>query len=266
MDLREFLFLPLAEQRFNFTVSARERGLFAGSEFLRRAAAELRVNVEWIAPDGFPLQSGTPVLVGSGDAGQVTGAEETLLGGIGKPSGVATAAADFVRTAQGRARIVCGAWKKVSPAVRADLRQAIAVGGAGIRIADEAFIYLDKNCVRMFGGVGPAIRRAKEFDPERLVVVQLRGEREPVGREARTAVAAGAGILMVDTGDLADIKDAVDEIRRGGRRDKARLAFAGGVVLARVPAAIAAGADIIDVGRAVIDAPMLDFRFDVEEV
>jgi len=265
LEVREFLFLPLDQRHFNFTVSAREKGLFAGAGFLRRMAAELRLHVGWAADDGFPLQDGTPVFAGSGGAEQVAAAEETLLGGIGKPSGVATAAAAFVRRSAGRARIVCGAWKKVWPAMRADLRQAVAVGGAGIRIADEPFIYLDKNYVRMFGGIGPAVGRAKEFVPERLVVVQLRGETQSVGQEAHAAMEAGAGVLMIDTGNPADLREAVDAARQGGWRDLVKVAFAGGVTLDELPSIIAAGADIIDVGRAVIDAPMLDFRLDVGE-
>ena len=42
-----------------------------------------------------------------------------------------------------------------------------------------------------------------------------------------------------------------------------RIAFAGGVTGLTLDDVIAAGADIVDVGRSVIDAPLLDFRFDV---
>jgi nicotinate-nucleotide pyrophosphorylase (carboxylating) len=44
-----------------------------------------------------------------------------------------------------------------------------------------------------------------------------------------------------------------------------QLAFGGGVTLRTVVEAAAAGADIVDVGRAIIDAPLLDFSLDVEE-
>ncbi|MCG0275185.1 MAG: hypothetical protein L5655_03345 [Thermosediminibacteraceae bacterium] len=186
------------------------------------------------------------------------------MGVIGKASGVATAAAEMVDKARGRIRVVCGAWKKVPPEVRQDLRQAIAVGGAGIRIVDEPFVYLDKNYVRMFGGVGPAVRRARKLEG-RVVVVQLRGEEAPLTEEAKEAVAEGANILMVDTGKLQDLVLVNEVASKEGFREKIRLAFSGGVTRDELDEIIAAGADIVDVGRAIIDAPLLDFTLDVKK-
>ena len=48
-----------------------------------------------------------------------------------------------------------------------------------------------------------------------------------------------------------------------GFRDRVRIAFAGGVSADGLEEVISAGADIVDVGRAIIDAPILDFRLDV---
>ena len=266
MELREFLFLPLQGRKFKFTIRARQNGVFAGAGFLGHLVARMDLDVEWLADNGHQLETGTPVLIAGGGAEQVAAAEEMLLAGIGKPSGVATAAAAFVRESAGRARIVCGAWKKVWPEVREQLREAVAVGGAGVRIAQEPFVYLDKNYVRMFGGIGPAVGRARELVPPKLVVVQLRGETQRVGQEAHAAVEAGAGVLMIDTGVVDDLREATEAARQGGWRDRVKIAFAGGVTLDQLPSIIAAGADVIDVGRAVIDAPLLDFRLDVEGV
>lgn len=263
MELREFLFAPLGRHKFEFVVSAREPGRFSGASRLVQLAEELGVRVEWAAREGVPLSAGLPVLRGRGTGEQVAAAEEVLLGVIGKPSGVATAAAEFVRRGGGQ-RVVCGAWKKVAPETRTALRQAIATGGAAIRVSEEPFIYLDKNYVRMFGGVGPAVSRAKEFIPGRLVVVQLRGETKPVADEAGEAAGAQAEVIMIDTGRMDDLRIAVDAAKRGGWRERTRIAFAGGVTLDRLAEAVAAGADVVDVGRAIIDAPMLDFRLDVQ--
>lgn len=264
MELRDFLFLPLKDQRFNFTVTVQEKGVFSGSGQLEKKSAELGIDVDLIAPEGALLLPGTAVFRAGGEAEQIARAEEILLGVIGKPSGVATAAADFVRESKGKIKVVCGAWKKVAPELRMDLRQAIATGGAGIRITDQPFVYLDKNYVRMFGGTGPAVRRAGEFETGRLVVVQLRGEKQPVADEAREAVEAGAAILMIDTGDINDLRIVLKAAMNGGWREKVRIAFAGGVTRDKLASVIAAGVDIVDVGRAIIDAPMLDFRLDAE--
>ncbi len=263
MELREFLFLPLKEKKFTFTIRAKEAGLFSGVNSLKQMLTNLSLHVDWVAPEGHSLVNGAVVLTGKGEAEQVAKAEEMLLGLISKPSGVATAAAEFIKASQGKIKVVCGAWKKVAPEVRAALRQAIATGGAGMRITDVPFIYLDKNYVRMFGGVGAAVSRAKALEEERLIAVQLKGETNPILEEAVEAVRAGAGILMIDTGELDDLHAVTKASESGGWRDEVQIAFAGGLTLDELPKVIDAGADIVDVGRSIIDAPLLDFSLDM---
>jgi nicotinate-nucleotide pyrophosphorylase (carboxylating) len=69
---------------------------------------------------------------------------------------------------------------------------------------------------------------------------------------------------MVDTGELEDLATAAATLRRANWENKIKLAFAGGVTASELETVIAAGADIVDVGRAIIDAPLLDYRLDVE--
>ncbi|WP_338823545.1 Nicotinate-nucleotide pyrophosphorylase [carboxylating] [Moorella humiferrea] len=266
MELREFLFAPLGRQTASFAITAREKGILSGADRLKQVADELGLEVTWSAPEGYALEPGSCLFRAVGEATAIIHAEEMLLGIIGKPSGVATAAADFVRRARGRIKVVCGAWKKVTPEIRSELRRAIATGGAGIRISDDPFIYLDKNYVRLLGGIEPAVGRARTYDSKRVIAVQIRGETRPVAAEAEAAVKAGAGIIMVDTGRLEELATVIEAARRGGWREKVKIAFAGGVTPANLEAVIAVGADIVDVGRAIIDAPLLDLSLDVERV
>lgn len=173
MDIREHLF-GKNERQYIFTVSVTQKGVFAGTEKLLKAAGELKLKDVWAADEGSLLRQNDIVFIACADPFQVIEAEERLLGLIGKPSGVATASRNYVKAAGGRIRIVCGAWKKVFSEIKEDLRKAIIVGGAGIRISDEPFVYLDKNYVRMFGGIEKAVRKAAELQG-RTVVIQLRG-------------------------------------------------------------------------------------------
>jgi nicotinate-nucleotide pyrophosphorylase (carboxylating) len=132
----------------------------------------------------------------------------------------------------------------------------------GIRLIEEPFVYLDKNYVRMFGSIREIVERARQVDG-RTVVVQIRGDTDIITKEASEAFRAGAGVLMVDTGKIADLLSVVAAARSEGFREDVRIAFAGGVTGLTLDDVIAASADIVDVGRSVIDAPLLDFRFDV---
>jgi nicotinate-nucleotide pyrophosphorylase (carboxylating) len=68
---------------------------------------------------------------------------------------------------------------------------------------------------------------------------------------------------MVDTGNVNDLLKVVDAANRQGFRQEVRIAFGGGVTSEMLEEVIRGGADIIDIGRAIIDAPILDFRLDV---
>jgi nicotinate-nucleotide pyrophosphorylase (carboxylating) len=262
VELREFLFAPLEGRKFTFQITAREKGIFSGAEQLARQATGLGLDAAVQVAEGTVLEPGTCILRGKGRAEEVIRAEEALLGVIGKSSGVATAASAFVRRAGERLRIVCGAWKKIAPELRAGLRRAVATGGVAARITDLPFVYLDKNYVHLLGGIGSAIIRARAYEPGRLISVQIRGEYQSIQLEAAAAVAAGAVFLMVDTGNLRDLDATVKAAKDEGWRDRVRIAFAGGVTLDELDAVIDVGADIVDVGRAIIDAPLLDLSLD----
>ena len=264
MDVRAYLLEPLKGQIFDACLTAAESGILAGTSIAVNRASDLGLSVLSHLPEGSKLQPGTCVLSIQGTAEQIARAEEELLGCIGKPSGVATASFRFAALARGRARIVCGAWKKVAPEIRKPLRDAIAVGGAGMRLLDEPFVYLDKNFVRMFAGITEVVGRAHSMNG-RVVAVQIRGETGPVVEEAVLACRAGAGVLMVDTGSVEDLREVVEVAHRHGFRQRVKIAFGGGVTAQRLEEVVAAGADIIDIGRAIIDAPILDLRLDVQQ-
>lgn len=262
MDIRDFLFATLSERSYIFEVKAKGNGVLAGIGRLKEEAEKLGLIIDWLGSDGMSLKEGEVVFRGIGNAWQVAVAEERLLGCIGKTSGVATSSARMVKIAKGRIKVVCGAWKKAPIEIRQELRHAIKIGGAGIRILDEPFVYLDKNYIRMFGSLTQAIRRAKELG-DRVVVAQLRGETGPLESEAAEALKEGARVLMVDTGCLEDLSRVRNVVIGFGLRREVRIAFGGGVDENNLEKVIDAGAEIVDVGRAIIDAPILDFSLDV---
>ena len=115
---------------------------------------------------------------------------------------------------------------------------------------------------RMFGGVGPTLEAVAPMEGY-IKTIQLRGLVEDIATEARTAVALKADILMVDTGRLSDLDLVAEIVRAAGRRDSTTIAFSGDIELADIPRIATHDVDILDVGRAVIDAPMVDIKFDV---
>jgi nicotinate-nucleotide pyrophosphorylase (carboxylating) len=67
----------------------------------------------------------------------------------------------------------------------------------------------------------------------------------------------------VDTGRIADLAAVHRALTAAGYRGGLRLAFGGGVTADDLVPAAEAGADAVDVGRAILDAPLLDLRMRV---
>jgi nicotinate-nucleotide pyrophosphorylase (carboxylating) len=244
--------------RFRAVVEACEAGTIAGTGFVDPAAS-LGEGGSWrlLVSEGDRVAAGQPLIELIGPAPLLGIAEDHVLGPLGFASGIATRARLFREAAPAGLSIACGGWKKLPVALKPLLRAGLAVSGILPRLVDGDFVYVAKNAVIMLGGVDQAIAAgvAVGHGP---VAVQVKSTAEAV-----SAVTTGAGIIMVDTADLADLADVHAELSRLGLRAGVRLAFGGGVRLQDLGPAAQAGADAVDVGRAILDAPLLDLRMRV---
>lgn len=261
-DLRDRLFSSLGGAVFEAAVGMREGGRVSGLAAALACLGDLGCTLVSVCPDGADVRAGEPVLVFRGSARSLAMAEDRVIGRIAKPSGIARATARAVALAGGRVRIVAGAGKKLPQECKPFLRRAVVDGGGEACISPAPFLYLDKNYVRMFGSVAKALEGVAHMG-DFVRVVQLRGELEAIAAEAKAAVAGGAGIVMVDTGDPGDLETVAAVLRDLGRRKNVELAFAGGVRLEDIPALAARDVDILDIGQAIVDAPLADCRLDV---
>ncbi len=264
--LRDELFAAIRTFQVTAAISFQQAGVVAGMDRAKAEAMRLGLEMTAYARDGQAVGEKEVVARLVGGPAQVTAAEEVLLGVLAKTSGIATASRRMAERAGDRIRVVSGAWKKMPLAIKDQVREAIAAGGAAVRILDEPFLYLDKNHVRIFGGVAETLAGVQGVASERVRVVQLRGQIRPIRAEAEEAVGGGAGVLMVDTGRVEDLQAVLAYLTSTGRRASVKVAFAGGVTLADLPTLVDQGLDIVDVGAAIVDAPLLEVRLDVEAV
>jgi nicotinate-nucleotide pyrophosphorylase (carboxylating) len=214
--------------------------------------------------DGGAVKEGQEIARVSGDPVQITMAEECIIGALSKSSGIATAARRARQEVHSRCRIVSGGWKKMPIEIKDHIRKAAEDGGIHVRILREPFIYLDKNYVRIFGGIKRAIQAVLSF--KRPVVIQVRGETDRIGNEAVEAAETGAKVVMVDTGSQVDAWDVLQALKEKGLRRQVRVAFAGNIALEGLRSLNRLGLDMLDIGYAILDAPCLPMRFDVIEV
>lgn len=261
-DVRDVIFASVCDQVFTAHITAETDGIIAGAKRAADALTQLGLLVTYVIADGSAVTSGEIIATFNGKAKQLAMAEEMAIGIMAKPSGIATAAYKAVATAGSDLRIVCGAWKKMPPEIKFIVREAVATGQAFFRISDQPFLYLDKNFIRMLGGIEATLHAVKD-QHDKLKVIQLKGDFGDVSQEALSAANNGADIIMVDTGCIEDVTAVNSLLTAQGCRANVKIAFAKGIKQDAIAALKGKGIDILDIGAGIIDAPLLDMKMDV---
>ncbi|HVZ52899.1 MAG TPA: hypothetical protein VG986_13095 [Pseudolabrys sp.] len=261
-DLRDTIFASVAERRYTADVRVTTAGTVCGVEHAAQLAKDLDCEILHCVTDGDEAGIETPILSLCGSAKAIAMAEDCVPGAIAKPSGIARAMRRAQELAGSRVRVVSGAAKKMPMEIKDQVRRAVHRGGGSGRISNQPFLYLDKNYVRIFGSVRKTLAAVAPMQGY-VRAIQLRGLVEDIAREARDAIELGAEILMVDSGRLEDLDLVARLVREAGRREQTTIAFAGDIAMDDIPAIARHDVDILDVGRAVLDAPIVDIKFDV---
>jgi len=261
-DIRDHILRCVADKTFVGCVVADDDGIIAGTPHAADEARRLGLQVGRVLDEGKPVTAGDEIVRFRGNPKQVVMAEDVLIGLMAKPSGIATAAHRFVAKAGDRPKIVSGAWKKMPPSQKASIRSAITAGGAFCRMSCGPFVYLDKNYTMLLGGIRASLEAVAGLeDCEK--VIQLKGRYADIVSEARDAVHYGAHILHIDTGRPDDIPPIARELVRLGIRDRVKIAFSGNIKLEDLDVLKTLDVDLLDIGRKIVDAPLLDMRMEV---
>jgi nicotinate-nucleotide pyrophosphorylase (carboxylating) len=241
--------------RYRAIVSPTEPGLVAGTSLVVPPADIPTGRWDVLAVDGDRAEPGQPLVFVEGTAWEISLAEDHVLGVLGLAGSIARRGAELKAAAPQGLRVVCGGWKKLPVALKSVLRAGLDVAGLSHRLLDGDFVYVGKNQVTMLGGIAHAVAAALRLDngPVSVQVVDV--------AQALEAVDAGAGVVMVDTGRLADLEAVTSALRSRGH--DIEIAYAGGVAADQLPRIAELGAGIVDIGRAVLDAPLWDLHLEV---
>jgi nicotinate-nucleotide pyrophosphorylase (carboxylating) len=214
---------------------------------------------ERLGPEGAWRDAGAPVLAVEGNARSLLTGERTALNFLGRLSGVATLTArvvSAVRGAGGTAQLLDT--RKTTPGLRRLEKAAVAAGGgvnhrAGLYDA----ILIKENHSALAGGVGEAVRRAREARPDLPLAVEVRDD-----AEIDAALAAGARRLLLDNMTPEQVRRAVARV--AGR---AELEVSGGVTADTVLVyATIDGVDYVSMGALTHSAPTLDLSLALEAI
>jgi nicotinate-nucleotide pyrophosphorylase (carboxylating) len=241
------------------TITQKEPGIVFGldvaAEVFRQAGAgELEDRAdegEW--RDDVPAT----VATAEGPARALLAAERTALNFLCHLSGVASQTARFVDRVELTGAQVLDT-RKTTPGLRALEKAAVAAGGGtNHRMGLYDAILIKENHAAIAGGVGEAVRRAREAKPDLPVEVECRDL-----DEVREAVEAGADRLLLDNMGPVGLREAVAVAR--GLGDGPKLEASGGITLANVREIAETGVDYVSVGALTHSAPALDLSMTID--
>lgn len=262
LDVREEILKKVPFKKVVASIFVDDDGMIAGITSTKEEAGKLGLSILRVVNEGSPVRKGEEVIRFSGTPRQIVMAEEILIGLMAKPSGIATRAHKFVQATGGKPKVVCGAWKKMPPSLKEMIREAIHTGGALSRIAPPPFAYLDKNYIELLEGITQSLQAVSHLAPCSKVV-QIKGRYKDIGSEACEAAEAGADVIFIDTGHPEDITTVSERLGQIGLRGKVAIAFGGGLNLEAVKALKLLDLDMIDIGRQIVDAPILEMRMEI---
>jgi nicotinate-nucleotide pyrophosphorylase (carboxylating) len=241
------------------TITQKEAGVVYGldvaAEVFRQAGAgglaSRAEEGEW--RDDVPATVATV----EGPARALLAAERTALNFLCHLSGVATLTAWFVdRVELTGARVLDT--RKTIPGLRALEKAAVAAGGGtNHRMGLYDAILIKENHAALAGGVGEAVRRAREAKSDLSVEVECRDL-----NEVREAVEAGADRLLLDNMGPVELHEAVRAARGAGSGPA--LEASGGITLANVREIAETGVDYVSVGALTHSAPALDLSMTID--
>ena len=242
-----------ADAQFSGTMDSRDTIVVAGlpiaAAFFR--ALDPAMEIELLVGEGKRVPAGSDLMRLSGNARAMLTAERSALNTVQHLSGIATMTRLYVE-AMGGADCMLLDTRKTIPGLRHLEKYATRMGGARnhrIGLWDAAMI--KDNHILVAGGVGEAVRRARDAGVESIICeVDRLDQIEP-------ALAAGATHLLLDNMPPELLREAVTLV--AGR---VPTEASGGVRLDTIGAIAATGVDYVSVGRLTQSAPAADIGLD----
>ena len=239
-------------------VVAREPGVLAGLPVALAVLDAAGVPPEAAEPlraDGDPVGAGTEVLRIRAPLREMLGAERTLLNFVTHLSGIATATRAWADAVAGTGTAVRDT-RKTTPGLRQLEKYAVRCGGGvnhRMGLGDAALV--KDNHVAAAGGITAAIRAVRTAAPDLPLEVECDNL-----AQVREALAAGAGLILLDNMGLDDLRAAVALARR---YPAVRLEASGGLRLETARAVAETGVDFLAVGALTHSSPALDLGLDM---
>jgi nicotinate-nucleotide pyrophosphorylase (carboxylating) len=241
------------------TLLAREELVLAGMPVFRQVFKELGSGIafEDFFMEGDLVPANKKVCMITGPLSLILKGERTALNFLQRMSGIATLTRQYVEKA-GPSKALILDTRKTVPGHRWLDKYAVRTGGgANHRFGLSDGILIKDNHIAAAGSVKKAVELAKKKAPHGLKVEVEVEDLDGV----KTALKAGADIIMLDNMDLEKMREAV--VLVNGR---AVIEASGGINLDTIKGVAQTGVDLISVGALTHSPKAADFSLEIAEV
>jgi nicotinate-nucleotide pyrophosphorylase (carboxylating) len=253
-DLTSYVTIPKGTQ-FKAAMVARQELVVCGIGIAMAVFKRVMSQLEFksLVKDGDKIGPTTVMAEIEGEARAILTAERTALNIVQHLSGISTLTRRYAELVHGTGATLIDTRKTV-PTLRNLAKYASYVGGArNHRIRLDDGVLIKDNHIAVCGSLTAAVQRAKRQTPA-LTVVEVECDTLD---QVREAVAAGAGMILLDNMDVPELKEAV-KIAQG----RAVLEASGGITLETIRDKASSGVDFVSVGRMTQSAPAVDIGLD----
>ena len=235
---------------------AKEDLVLAGREIFSRvfAALDPKVTCTWFFEDGEQVKKGKVAAELRGDARSILKGERVALNFLQHLSGIASFTREIVQKIK-KYPVRLLDTRKTTPGLRALEKYAVKVGGGyNHRFGLFDGILIKENHIAVAGGIKQAVTRAKAKASRFLRVEVEVNDLD----EVRTALEAGADVLLLDNMDLNTMRKAVKMVK-----NKTLLEASGNINKDTVEEVAKTGVDFISMGALTHSAPAKDFSLEI---
>lgn len=250
--------------RCKAAIQAKQDFILVGLEESVELLKLVGINVKQLKKDGDYIKEGEKIAILEGSARDILGVERLILNIISHSSGIATVTNRLVKlckTVNQKVRIA--ATRKTLPGLRYLEKKAVRIGGGDThRMSLSDMILLKDNHIRIIGGIGEAVKRAKEkASISAKVEVEVSSSEEAI-----EAAKCGVDIIMLDNFTVEEVKETINKLDELKLREKVLIEVSGRINEENILEYAGCDVDIISSGAITHSARAVDVSLEVFEV
>jgi len=238
-------------------VFSKEFGMVCGIDFFKKSFLKIDENVDIIIykKDGEEVNKGENIAEINGNAFSLLTAERTALNFLGFLSGIATKVNFYTKLIKSSPTKILDT-RKTLPGLRVLEKYAVATGGGfNHRYGLYDMILIKENHIYSVGSIKEAVKRAKDFNPNEIVEVEIQNL-----NQIEEVLNTGAEIVMLDNMNNDQIKKAFQLLK-----DTKFVEVSGNVNKERLVELADIGVDFVSMGELTHTIKPLDISMIIKE-